>query len=241
MSNDSLSSWKTDTAIILLGELPLQDLDSATARVELYLSQTGGWIPEDDSKPTGAGEPATGETQNEAADSITQEELERVYNIKVRANVNIDFHLVQNLDPGLSDEDVKILIEESVEAFIEQQFVCTTTEYIETIDYTTETDRDGNTTTEERVTANDEVTSGDKLIDPLSISLSFARDRYDLDVLWNATYMYNEPGRDIVTLVEKYINTSYETIDDSSVTQYVVTINATTYELATGSTTTRSQ
>lgn len=242
MSNGSLSSWKTDTAIVLLGELPLQNLTSAKEKVEQYLSETGGWIPDDDSDPTGSGQPASGEDSAEAADSITEAEIARVYNTKVRADIKLDFHLVQNLDPDLSDEDVKTLIEETVQSFLVEQLGCTTTEFVELTDYEIENDRGGDTTAAQRVTADEEVKSGEKLIDPVSISLSYARDRFNLDDFWNVTYIYNEPTKDIVSLIERYTDPeTYEDLDIFTLTQYAITMDASSYELASGVVTTRDE
>ncbi len=234
MSNESLASWKTDTAIILLGTLPLQTLDSANVLVEDYLSATGGWVPEDPGDPTGPGEPASGETSPQAAQSIADEQLERVYNIDIDANIKLNFHLVQNLDPGLSDEDVIVLIEETVNNFIANQFGCTNMELAETTSFETEIQRGGNTTPDIRVVAQAEVESGDKLIDPVAICLSLARERFDLDDNWNVSYIYNEPDQDIVGQVERYTDTTYTTLDSFSVTQHIVTVDTANYQLASG-------
>lgn len=234
MSNESLASWKTDTAIILLGTLPLQTLDSANVLVEDYLSATGGWIPEDPLDPTGPGEPASGETSPQAAQSITDEQLERVYNIDIDANIKVNFHLVQNLDPGLTDEDVIVLIEETVNNFIAEQFGCTNMVLAEVDSFDTDIQRGGSTTQDIRQVAQAEVESGDKLIDPVAISLSLARQRFGLDDNWNVSFIYNEPDQDIVAQVERYTDTTYETIDPFSVTQHIVTIDAVNYQLASG-------
>lgn len=234
MSNESLASWKTDTAIILLGTLPLQTLDSANVLVEDYLSATGGWVPEDPSDPVGPGEPASGETSPQAAQSIADEQLERVYNIDIAANIKVNFNLVQNLDPGLTDNDVIILIEETVNNFIADQFGCTNMELAEVTDFDTDIQRGGTTTADIRVMANAEVESGNKLIDPVAISLDLARDRFGLDDKWNVVYIYNEPDQDIVAQVEKYTDTTYTLLDNSSGTQHVVTIDAANYQLASG-------
>ena len=241
MSNESLASWKSDASIALLGTLPLQTFDSAIVLVDRYLAANGGWVPEDPADPVGPGAPATGENALEAANSITQEQLERIYNIATNASIKLNFNIVQNLDPGLADNDIAVLIEETVGDFIASQFGCTVMELDEILSYDITVDRGGNTTADQRVQANAEVTSGDKLIDPVPISLSLARSRFDLDENWNVTYIYNEPGQDIVAMVERYVTTSYDNIDTSTLTQYVIKIDATTYELASGVVTTRNQ
>lgn len=234
MSNESLASWKTDTAIILLGTLPLQTLDSANVLVEDYLSATGGWVPEDPGDPTGPGEPASGETSPQAAQSIADEQLERVYNIRTEASIKLNFHLVQNLDPGLSDNDVIILIEETVNNFIAEQLGCTNMELTEVTSFETDIQRGGTTTQDIRDMAQADIESGDKLIDPVAISLSLARERFDLDDNWNVSYIYNEPDQDIVAQVERYTDTTYATLDPFSVTQHIVTIDTVNYQLASG-------
>ena len=239
MSNESLASWTTDTAIILLGTLPLQTLDSSTVLVEQYLSATGGWVPDDAGDPTGPGVPASGETTTQAANTITDEQLERIYNTKITANIDVGFHVVQNLDPGLSDDDVLVLIQETIENFLQSQFVCTSLSLDVLNESTGTTKQGGRTTADERVAAQAAVESGDKLIDPVHVSLKLARDRFDLDDLWNVSYIYNEPSQDIVALVERYTDTTYATLDPLTLTQNVVTIDATTYELASGVTKTR--
>ena len=241
MSNESLAAWKTDTAVVLLSTLPLQTLESATVLVDDYLAANGGWIPDDAGDPTGPGAPATGETAPEAANSITQEQLERVYDTRVTVNVDLDLHIVQNLDPGLSEQDVLVLIQETIESTITEQLACTRLELNSLNESSGITDQGGNTTAEQRVAANDAVESGDILVDPVSISLSLARQRFDLDDRWNVTFIYNEPDQDIVAQVERYTDTTYETLDIFTVTQHIVTIDNVSFKLASGVSKTRPE
>lgn len=239
MSNESLASWKIDTSIILLGTLPLQTIDSALVLVEQYLSSTGGWIPEDSSDPTGPGEPASGESSQEAANTITDSQLGRIYNTQVTANIDVGFNVIQNLDTGLTNEEVLVLIQETIENFIQEQlgFTILSLNSMNSSDGTTK--QGGKTTDAERIAADTDVKSGNKLIDPVSISLKLARERFDLDDFWNVTYIYNEPDQNIVAIVERYTSTTYTTLDPLTTTQNVVTMDATTYKLASGVTKTR--
>ncbi len=241
MSNESLASWKTDTSILVLQELPLQTLTTAGVLVEDYLSSTGGWVPEDVGDPTGPGQPASGETAPEAAKTIAESQIERVYNNKITADLKVDFHIAQNLDPTLSDEDVLTLIQETIVDFLQNQLGCTTVAFNEFSGSTGVVGRSGYTTADERVTAHQQIESGEKLIDPVAIGLQIARDRFELDDFWNVTYIYTEQDQDIVVQVERYTDTNYTTLDPFTLTQQIVKIDATTYKLASGVSKTRSE
>lgn len=241
MSNESLASWTTDTAILVLDRLPLQTLASCTTLVTEYIGTTGGWIPDDPGQPLGPGQPASGQSQPEAADTIAEGQLERVYRTSVTADIKVNYSVIQNLDPGLSDNDVLVLIEESLADFLESQLDCTILKITEEPTFTGEVLRNGATTTEQRQEADTQIKSGEKLTTPLSIGLNYARQRFDLDDLWNATYIYTETNNDTVVLVEKYTTVTYDIVDNSSIDQHVVTMDSTTYKLASGLTKQRDQ
>lgn len=237
MSNESLSAWKVDTSLQLVHELPYQTLESALVLVDDYVSATGGWIPDDPADPTGPGQPASGETQTEAAATITLEQMERMYTTNVNATINIDLTYVSKLVAGLSEEDVLVNIEEALGNWIEAQIEPTDTKFITMNSFTGSVTDGGLTTTDERTaiqTAVDYSIDNDTtLYNPKEIAVKVARETYNLDNTFNLTYIFTEVNNDLIFLVEKYLadNSDLDLSDDST---YTISLDPATYVLTSG-------
>ena len=65
-----LVTFINETAIIVTGLIPLQSLDDALILVQAYISDVGGWVPDDPLFPEGDGQPANGFTEQQSAEAI---------------------------------------------------------------------------------------------------------------------------------------------------------------------------
>ncbi len=238
MSTDSLQSWKTDTALLVVDKLPFEDFESAFILVEEYLSSNGGWIPDDEDDPTGSGQPATGEPQDEASDTIRDEQFSAVYSTPITATITISLDYITKLVGGLSDQDVLDNIEEGINSFINSQIEPTDLVFNTLVSYDGDPVDGALTTTEIRTDLNTTVEAGGKLIEPKAIALDYARNSYSLDNSWNVTYLYTKENNDLFTLVEKYLD-GYADLNLSDDRQFFVSMDPVSYEISGGALLTR--
>ncbi len=238
MSNVSLSAFRTDVSILVVDRLPFQSMDTARILVEDYISATGGWVPDNAGDPTGPGVPASGENQDQMATSVKNEQIARIYNVGVDANIKINMDFVTKLTVGLTDEQVSAAIEDSLKTFIEQQLASTALEFVDMNSFTGTVIADGFTTQAVRVIIKDNVNNFidgtiDKLIDSRDIALWNTRQRYGLDDTFNVTYIFTETDNDLVFQIEKYVS-SMENLDVSDPNIYIITLDPADYKVTSG-------
>ena len=233
MANLTLNSWKVTVSIGVVETLPLQDQVSAFVLAETYLASTGGWIPDDPLNPTGPGVPASGVTTEEAIQIIFNGNLNRIYSVDAQGVVTFNITFEDILTEGLSDEDVLLAIESKFRTFIESQFEGTNMEFVQ-LDSFTGTVLNGPTDQSERLDLQNLLTGGGKLTNPKAIALSAGRARFSLNNTFNVTYLYTESGKDLFVLIDKYTDTTYQTVDTSSTNQFVINLDPVNYTVTSG-------
>ena len=239
MSTESVLAWKTDVAYLVVQEIPFQTLETGLQLAESYLAATGGWLPDDDTNPTGPGNPVSGETAPEAAATIKDTLLERIQDFEVEeATIRVRFNFVDNFSFCEEEGDDR---EQTIDAmrikfkdFIEFQLENTKMEFIELDEYTADFRNIGTTTDAIRLEIQSTIAGGGKIIDPKAIALSAARARWGIDNTWNVTYVYYQVDQEIFALIDKYTDETYATIDSAATNQYAVKLDPSRYTVTGG-------
>lgn len=234
-----LTTWVNNTALILLSELPLQSLDSAIAYASSYLSDIGGWVPDDPLFPNGEGEPANGFTEQQAADAITQIEYSQVYDLNFDVTITLNAQLTMKLGTGLDLTGATNAMRTTLEEFVTDRINNSDIPLrLDTV--VTEAAVAGNsqltgiTTSAIRTVIDAAIGSGDKIVDFKALALKFARDTYGIDDTWNVKSIYTETNSSIVVIIAKYTNNTWTALDGTETTIYVFTISPETYEIVAG-------
>lgn len=230
----TLKSWREATAQRVVLEVPNQSFETAIALAEAYLSEVGGWNPIDPTQPVGEGLPVTGETPEQAAESIRNLQANQVYVLNFTAHLNIRGFFMANLAPGQDATSALNAIEDEVRDYI-QNSLGPRLGYLEVNHISAEIASNGNTTGEERRAIRTSYNEGDTT-DPRVIALREARQANNLDETWNVSFCFVDPTqeRPISIIISKYESTSFETLDSGATTQYVYKLNPRTYRVQTG-------
>jgi hypothetical protein len=242
-----LITFISDVALIILNQLPLQSLDSATVLAYSYLSDTGGWVPDDPLNPNGPGQPFNGETEQEFADAITIQQFDTIYDINFTVTLTLNLQAITKLTDGLSLNDAAASMVNQVSDFITDSInnsplplrVESTSTQVTDSDrsivggYTIE---DGNTTQALRQIIDDDLTDFDTIkdIDYKSLALLYVRNTYGLDHSWNVHSIYTEIDNPITIIIRKYVDQTYAALDTNDLTVYVMNVSPTTYQVVTG-------
>lgn len=235
MTNLTLTGWKITVSGGVIQTLPLQDQESALILTEDYLATTGGWVPDDNLDPSGPGVPASGQTTEEAIQTIADNNIAKIYSFSLQGNLTFNVEYNKNLDPNFDDATALATIEPALRDFIELQFVDTEAnlEFVSLDSYDGPIIR-GATTSTERQAIQTDIATGGKLINPKAISLSAARARFNLDTTYNVSYLYTEDNKELFHLIIKYTNANYTTIDNTATKQYAIKLDPVSYKVNTG-------
>ena len=233
----TLAGWKTTTVSQLIASLPLQTYDEALPIVEAYLSDAGGWTPDDSTDPTGLGQPANGATPTVAVAAIVTERLDYIQNLSATISVNLTLDFIANLVPNQTQDDIIAQMTPALTEFVQTQLAKTAMNYSSINSITGTAVQGGSLTAAQRVTINTTIAEGTFKQDARAVAVNAARNNYGLDTLWNAHTLYNEQDKPIVVVVRAYTALDYETLDDTITNQYVMTVNRETYDVAAGVTT----
>lgn len=237
MSNESLASWKVDVGNLVVKEIPFQTLETGIALADSYLAATGGWVPDDAGDPTGPGQPASGESQPQAATSIKEILLERIQNFATEASIRVNFQYFDNFsfDPNTDDSQQAIdAMRLKFRDFIEAQLVGTQLEFVELDTYTSEFRNIGPTTVDIRLEVQATIVAGGRIIDPKAIALSAARARWALDTTWNIEYVYTQENQELFFMLRKYNTEDYDTVDLTAEQQYAIKLDPVRYTVSGG-------
>ena len=232
-SSFDLSGWRNSSAVALTGKLPLQTYESSQLLVETYLANNGGWIPDNPANPTGPGVPVTGETPDEAADSITAQQYDKIYNMKIIADISVSFNYLTNMTTGQSVEAVLTSLQTSLDDFLQSQLTTTDLSLVSLNSTTGTTTLGGFLTAAQRVSIYNDLVDG-KSTDPQALALKSARDIFTLPATWNVESSYTEVGNKIVITLRKYTTIQFDTIDPNVTQKYVMTMNPDHYTLESG-------
>ena len=239
MSTESVQAWKTDVAYLVVQEIPFQTLETGLQLAESYLAATGGWNPDDVSDPTGPGDPVSGETAPEAAETIKNTLLERIQDFTVEtATIRVNFNYVDNFsfceEEGDDRQQAIDAMRIKFKEFIEFQLTDTNLEFIELDEYTADFENIGSTTEDQRVAIQATLAGGGKIIDPKAIALSAARTRWGLDNTWNVDYVYYQIDQELFVMITKYEDETYATPDSAAEQQYAVKLDPARYTVTGG-------
>lgn len=234
-----LLGWKTTTATILVGLIPSQSFESAFVLAETYLSDVGGWNPDNGGDPTGIGQPVNGQLPEAAANSIFDIEHSKVYDVAVIAPIELQFRFTQKLPAGLGEVAVLGAIQDAVENWLKAN-VLISDRFPVTVDANGVGVISGNligtgeTTSAERVAVAARADSDDKITDYKTAALVFARIKHLLDDNWNVMSFYTEPTKPITVIIRRYTSTTYLDLDEAVTQKYVIVVNPDTYEVVSG-------
>ncbi len=237
MSNESLQAWKVDVGNLVVQEIPFQTLETGIALADSYLAATGGWVPDDAGDPTGPGEPASGESQPEAAASIKTILLERIQNFETEATIRVNFQYFDNFsfDPDTDDAQQAIdAMRLKFRDFIETQLDSTQLAFVELDTYTSDFRNIGLTSVDVRLEVQATIVAGGRIVDPKAIALTAARARWGLDNTWNIEYVYTQENQELFFMLQKYLSEDYDIIDTAATTQYAIKLDPVRYTVSGG-------
>ena len=242
-----LPTFANDTALLLLGQLPLQSLDSATILVYSYISDIGGWIPDNPLDPLGNGHLANSFTDQQAADAITVQQFNSVYDINFSVTITLNLQASAKLTEGLTLGDAAASMVNQVADFITTTVNDSTIplRVDDTSTQITDSDRsivggysiiDGNTTQAIRQIIDSDITAigTTKDIDYKGLALLYVRNTYGVDDTWNVHSIYTEIDQPISVIIRKYTDTTYAALDSGNTSVYVMNVSPTTYQIVTG-------
>lgn len=239
MTNLDLSTWIDTTAQDLVAELPLQSLDAAVAQAYLYLSDVGGWVPDNNLLPTGPGVPANGFTPQQAADAITADAFASVYDIALDVVVNVRVHGIAKFTSGLSLDTAAASIAAQITEFLTTEInnspIPVRLESTSTQTISTPNSSAGGIIDQSvRQNIQDSITNGNKIVDYKALTVVYLRNTYGLDITWNVFSVYTEVDTPINIIVRKYTDDTYSTLDLGDTRLYVINVSPTTYGVVTG-------
>lgn len=231
----TLDGWRSTATTRLMQQLPLQSPDVATEQVSTQLAQTGGWKPEKESDPTGAGAPVSGETPEEAVAKLVEAQLEQVKVISATVTVDVDIDMVANAG-STGDPNTDGTLLPAINDFLQKQLgdtalVKATTTKSKSVTYTT-----GNMNPDTRQALVKTISGGSYQNNPLAVALMSAKSSYSLSDNWNVSSVYTEAGKPIVVTVREYTETTkFDTLKSSTDKQYVMVVDPVGYRLISGS------
>jgi hypothetical protein len=240
MTDLDLTTWANTTAGFLTGELPLQSLNSAVELAFAYISDVGGWVPDDPSDPNGPGEPANHATPQTAATAITAQQVDTVYDIAYHVVITTVMRFSSQLGAGLSLDEAAAAMATDVGNFVSGTInnspipIRASTTIVSQTPISDTALLGGSTTEAIRQKIQEIIQEGGKLIDYKQNALVYARATNGLDDTWNVSFVYTQSENPIVVTVVKYTDTTYASLDSGSTAFYVYSMSPTTYQVVSG-------
>lgn len=248
-----LATFIDTTATIVTQQVPLQSMTDAVVLVEAYISDIGGWIPDDPSLPNGNGHLANSYTEQQSADAITTTAFNAVYDVAFEVSLTLRVQVAAKLSVGLTLSDAAIAMENEVADFVTARInesdlplrvetlntqstqITETTLSAQSVYGVYNSDTGESTTPDIRVLIQDDVVDTvNKIVDYKATTLRFVRDTYGLDDTWNVVSVYTEPNAPIAIQIRKYIDNDYTTLDTGDTTTYVFNVSPETYQIVSG-------
>jgi hypothetical protein len=236
---DDLVTWANTTAALLTTDLPLQSLNSAVNLAFAYISNVGGWVPNDPSDPNGPGAPANSATETEAAATIAAQQYAEVYDLNFQVLVTVECQMTAQLGFGLDLAAAAAALSPDVAAFITTAIngssIPVRVNSVSTQTPTSGKSLIGGQTTEtiRQIIASDLI-GDNKIIDYKELALQYATTVNGLDDTWNVQSVYSQNNTPVVVTIVKYADNTYNTLDTTSTTIYVYSVSPTTYQIVTG-------
>lgn len=217
----TLSQWKQTVILGLIEGLPLQDSVSAEALVDTYMIEAGGWVPDNNLDPTGAGNIANEATTDEVIAEIIENEYASIYESKTNLTVSFQFSTLTHLTPGLDEDEVRSAIDGLLRDSFRDHLVKLGFTVTNVLLDSSVSEEGGIFTKERRLRLETESPE-------LSVSclgLKRARAYYGLDNLWSVSANYIRPDRAAILILRRYENSTYDAVDSSTSYFYVVKID----------------
>ena len=236
--------FASSTAILVLLQLPLQSLETATTLFYAYMSDVGGWVPDDPLQPLGDGVLFNNFTEQQAADEITTNQFDSVYDLNFDVTVTINAQVVAQLTSGLTMEHAAGSMANQVALFISDAINQSSIplrvldanvgDQILTDQFSQTTG--GRTTPEVRMSIASAIANVDavKENDYKGIALMFVQNTYGVDDSWNIESVYTEQNQPIAVIIKKYTDGTFVDLDNSEPIGYVISVNSDTYQVVTG-------
>lgn len=236
-----LSTFINETAVILLKQLPLQSLDSSVNYIYQYISNNGGWVPDDPLHPNADGHVDNDFTEQQVADAITNNEFNAVYSIDLTVTTDIHLHFAEKLTDGLTLDAAAASVQNHVSHFITTavntspiplRVESTSTQVTVPSNsmvggYTTQTIR-------QNIASGLSLLPGTKDVNYKALALLYVRNTYGVDDTWSVHSVYTETDTPIAVIIKKYIDNTYAALDVTSTKIYVINVSPTTYQVVTG-------
>jgi len=234
----TLDGWKLNVGMLVARLIPGHDLDGAKSLAEAWLTDNGGWIPNDVGDPTGEGMSSGGETDEEAADAISSEQIGRTKHLTMTVPLTVRAAVSGSFATGTTTADMRDALKSFIESRIESLF---TSDGSVPVSFTwtsstTSVRSTGNMNAAARVDVEAEIAAGENLSDCASVAVSAARGHYGLTNLWNASFVYtkdNDPSSQVYVEVRKYGSTSYDSLDNAVSYFHVVGLDKTSGQVQT--------
>lgn len=234
-------TFVNDTAAILLQQLPLQNLDSSVSLVTAYISNVGGWIPDNHLLPYGNGAPGNAFSEQQSADDITTIQYNACYDIEFHVVTTTKVQCTTKLTDGLSFSAAASSMINQISNFIKDainnspipvQVLSTgaqTTTNSNSMQggFTTQTIRNNIVTEIANVVT-------DKVVDYKAIALTYVQTVYGVDDTWNVYAIYVQADNPIVVSIKKYTDDTYASLDTDDTRVYVINISPVTYQVVAG-------
>lgn len=221
MTHTTLALWKQNIAIRLMTDVPTMDLDSGISAAENYLSQTGGWLPDDPGNPVDLGKPVSGLSDTQIVAVILNDIQQSQYQFDAVVTVPISLTMFTNLSPGLDASQIKDTILTAMRNYIERSMADLPIHpNVNASSYTSVSSNViGITTGPQRVAYNAGISADPVPI--LSKALQQARSRFGLSDLWNFSNIYARDTNTAGAVLQLYIS-GFDVVDVSETRRLVV-------------------
>lgn len=240
------TTFVNETATLVAAELPLQSISTALVLIEAYVSDVGGWIPDDASVPNGDGQLANGFTEQQTADAVTTIAFNSIYDLNFEVSLIVNVQLASKLTNNLDLDSAAVSVTNRLAQFVTDlindselplrvESIATETAVADRAVYGQfNSDTGESTTADIRQSIQADIEGTDKIVDYKASTLLFVRTTYGLDNTWNVTSVYTELNQPITLQIRKYTTTLYTDLDTGSTSTYVFTVSPITYGIVSG-------
>ena len=209
------SDWIINTAGLVMDLLPGFSYDDAKPLAEDYLTDAGGWVPDDGGEPVGEGAPDSGETPDEAALEISLVAIGDTNTVQITVPVSVTMSYTGSLPTGTSTADIVNAGKTSLQNAIAAQLAGSGFEYNEVVwaDAATTSRFGGSLGQAARAAVQAEILANVNLVDPAAVAVSHVRYHYGLGDTWMTYKLYTREDHSIVAWIRKYTTNTYTTED----------------------------
>ena len=220
MSNTTMASWQQNIGIRLASNIPTIQVADGISLAANYLSQNGGWKPDNPAIPTGLGVPTSGLSDDAVVAIILSQIADAQYEFTATLTLPVSFTIYANLTSGLNPVQVRDSVGAQVRAYIERLSadlpIHINTVSLPYTEFNSETV--GVTTPSKRISYNNGIGGASPNI--MSNVLEQARNMFYLDNTWNIASIFTS-DTDTTAILRKYADIGYS-VDDPNDSDSVV-------------------